>query len=75
MPGITLVFEAIDRYYTLMLSDEPAARHAFAELQGWFASDDRLHPDAFERLCREYGIEPDAIRGMLQRRLSAAGRA
>lgn len=75
MPGITLIFDAIERYYTLMLADDPAERRAFVRLHRWFECEERTHPEAFEHLCRQYGIDPDAIRHMLRRRRNAAVRS
>jgi len=74
-PGPTFLFDAIERYYQLMTSDDPAERETFAELERWFQSRDHAGPDAFELLCAQYGIDPDAIRRMLCRRRRSVRRA
>jgi hypothetical protein len=73
-PGPTFLFDAIERYYQLMLSDDPAERETFAALERWFQSRDHAGPDAFEVLCAQYRVDPDAIRGMLRRRRRSARR-
>ena len=69
MPGITLLFDAIERYYASLGATDPQARATLAELQAWFESRDRTDPEAFERFCLAYAIDPDAIRRMLRRAL------
>ena len=71
MPGTTLLFDAIERYYRLLTSEDPAERDALATLQRWFDSADRSHPETFERLCEQYLIDPHAIRRMLGARRTA----
>ena len=34
-PGPTLLFDAIERYYRLMTSDDPAERETLATLERW----------------------------------------
>jgi len=75
MPGTTLLFDAIERYYALMASDDPAGQRAFVELHRWFESRDVESADAFERLCDRHGLDPHAIRRMLRRRRTAADRS
>jgi hypothetical protein len=75
MPGTTLLFDAIERYYTLMVSEDPAAQRAFAELHRWFESRDDDHADSFERLCARHALDPHAIRRLLRRRRTAADRS
>jgi hypothetical protein len=74
MPGTTLLFDAIERYYTLMVSEDLAWQRAFAELHRWFESRDVEHADSFERLCRRHGLDPHAIRRLLRQRRAAADR-
>jgi hypothetical protein len=74
-PGPTLLFDAIERYYRLMATDDPAGRETFAALEGWFESRDHVGPDSFERLCARYRIHPDTIRRMLRRRRGTARHA
>lgn len=69
MPGITLLFDAIERYYASLDATDPEASTALAELQAWFESRDRAHPEAFERFCRDYELDPDAVRRVLRRAL------
>jgi len=68
----TLLFDAIERYYLLMCSDDPCGRRAFLELERWFESPDRVHPDSFERLCARHDLNPAAIRQMLRQRRRSA---
>lgn len=74
MPGTTLLFDTIERYYRLLTSENPSERDALAALQGWFDSHDRSHPETFERLCEQYLIDPHAIRRMLRQRRRAVRR-
>jgi hypothetical protein len=73
-PGPPLLFDAIERYYQLMSSDDPAERETFAALERWFQSRDHAGPDTFEHLCARYRIDPGAIRRMLRRRRRTAQR-
>ena len=75
MSGNTLLFDAIERYYRLLTSDDAGERDALTTLQGWFDSHDRSHPETFERLCEQYLIDPHAIRRMLRARRRAVRRA
>ena len=72
MSGTILLFDAIERYYRLLASEDPAERDALAALQAWFDSHDRSHPETFERLCEQYLIDPQAIRRMLRKRRRGA---
>ena len=74
MPHTILLFDAIDRYYRLLTADDPDARRDLEELERWFESRDEIHPDAFERLCRQHRVEPGAIRRLLQQARHATGR-
>ena len=71
MPGTIFLFDAIEQYYQLLTSPDPAEQAALADLERWFESGDRSHPDAFERLCERYLIDPYAIRRMLRERRRA----
>jgi hypothetical protein len=75
MPGTTLLFDAIERYYALMVSEDPAGRRTFAELHQWFESRDAGPADSFERLCDRHGLDPHAIRRLLRQRRAAADRS
>jgi hypothetical protein len=74
MPGNTLLFDAIERYYTLLMSEDAEERRAFVELQQWFESRDAVHADSFERICDRLGLDPHAIRRLLRQRRVTADR-
>ena len=74
MPGTTLLFDAIERYYALMVSEDADERRAFTELHRWFESRDAHHADSFERICGRHGLDPCAIRRLLRRRRAEADR-
>jgi hypothetical protein len=68
----TLLFDAIERYYLLMRSEEVDGQRAFQDLHRWFESRDATSPGAFERICARHELDPTLIRGMLRRRRASA---
>jgi hypothetical protein len=74
MPGSTLLFDAIERYYALLTVHDPDSRQALEELEHWFESRDVTGPDSFERMCRQHKLDASAIRYLLEKRRLATGR-
>jgi hypothetical protein len=68
------LFDAIERYYTLMVADHPDARREFEELRRWFESHELRAPDTFEWLCRQHNLDAQLIRRMLRRRYVTTSR-
>lgn len=52
---------------------ERHSRKLLRDTLGWFESDDVDWPLSFVNVCTALGIDPDTLRGGLQRELAAAG--
>lgn len=64
---LAVLEDAVGAYQKYCTAPGRRAKRLFAEAEEWFLSDDRQWPYSFANVCEALGMEPDYLRGGLER--------
>ncbi len=62
---VAVLAAAVNEYEQYVAATNPVGRRRFAEVEGWFASDDTRWPFSFVAICRALDLEVSSVRAGL----------
>jgi len=69
---VAVLERALDEYETSAALTDGRGRRQFAEVEAWFASDDKGWPFSFVAICEELGLDVPSVRAGLRARHAQA---